>query len=90
VAFNKWMLTKNIRNEPNYKKLDEKIFRENNTLVTVFDTTKGKRLIVDGMNRAAALTMACEDGSNIPQVRIMECAGSQVNVIFPCNVHQLP
>jgi hypothetical protein len=90
VAFKKWMLTKNIRNEPNYQKLDEKKFREDNTLVTVLDTAKGKRLIVDGMHRAAALTMACEDGSNIPQVRIIECAGSQVNVIFPCNVHQLP
>jgi hypothetical protein len=80
VAFKKWMLTKNIRNEPNYQKLDEKKFREDKTLVTVFDTAKRKRLLVDGMHRAAALTMACEDGS----------AGSQVNVIFPCNVHQLP
>jgi hypothetical protein len=65
------------------------IFYNDNVIVTVFDTAKKKRLIVDGWHRAAALTMACEDGINIPEVRIIECAGNQVNVIFPCDIHQL-
>ena len=90
TSFKEWFVGKNIRNDSNYQKLDEKEFKKDNVIVTVFDTKKEKRLIVDGWHRAAALTMACEDGINIPEVRIMECAGNQVNVIFPCDIHQLP
>jgi predicted HTH domain antitoxin len=73
-----------------HQKLDVNKFKKDNTIVTVFDTTKHKRLIVDGVHRAAALTMACEDGTTIPKVRVIECSGSQVNTIFPCDVPQLP
>lgn len=90
TPFKEWFIAKNIRNDPSHQKLDVNKFKKDNTIVTVFDTTKHKRLIVDGVHRAAALTMACEDGTNIPKVRVIECAGSQVNTIFPCDVPQLP
>ena len=69
---------------------NEEKFKEDNVMITVFDTVKQRRLMVDGLHRGAALTIACEEGNNISQVRIIESAGNQVNVIFPCDVHQLP
>lgn len=63
----------------------------NNVICTVFDTMKQRALIVDGLHRARALTMSCEEGRTIiPMVTILECFGPRVDVIFPCDVHQLP
>jgi hypothetical protein len=75
---------------PGLQKLDVNKFKKDNTIVIVFDTTKQKRLIVDGVHRAAALTMACENGTTVPKIRVIECVGNQVNTFFPCDVPQLP
>jgi hypothetical protein len=41
-----------------------------NIIITIFDVTKQKRLIVDGTNRAATLTI-CETGIDIPDVKVL-------------------
>jgi hypothetical protein len=88
--FREWMMKDSIRNSGRYYGFDESKFNDP-VLCTAFDTPKQKRLIVDGLNRAYALTIACSEGySNIPQVTIVECFGNRVDVIFPCDIHQLP
>lgn len=62
----------------------------NNIILTVFDDRRSKRLIIDGLHRAAALTMACEEEVSISDVKILECYGEHVEIIFPLDVHQLP
>ena len=69
-------------------KLDYAKFTDN-IIVTVTDSHKEKTLIVDGLHRAAALTMASEDGMPFPETRIYDCYGENVDVINPCDVHQL-
>jgi hypothetical protein len=60
-------------------------------ICTVFDTSKNNRLIVDGLHRAYALTQACTQGVDIlPTITIIECYGEKVEVIYPCDIHQLP
>jgi hypothetical protein len=77
-------------NDPKQFTFDDKRFF-NNVICTVFDTIKQKALIVDGLHRARALTMACDAGrATIPTVTVMECFGPRVDIIFPCDVHQLP
>lgn len=83
-------VTRNPNGKCRFFKYNEAKFKEDNTIITVFDTGRKCRLMVDGLHRAAALTIACEDGINISQVRIVECAGNKVDIIFPCDVHQLP
>jgi hypothetical protein len=58
--------------------------------MTVYDEKKSKRLIIDGLHRAAALTMAYEDNTPISDVKIVECYGEHVDIIFPLDIHQLP
>jgi hypothetical protein len=85
-----WMLKESVRKSDHYFKFDENRFVDP-VFCTVFDTQKQRRLIVDGLHRANALTIACDEGySNIPQVTIAECFGDKVDVIFPCDIHQLP
>jgi hypothetical protein len=58
---------------------------------TVFDTQRNKRLIVDGLHRANALTHACNEGKDdFKVVSIVECFGDRVDIIYPCDIHQLP
>jgi len=71
-------------------KYDDSKFRENNVILTVYDEGKTKRLIIDGLHRAAALTMACEEGKSISEVKVLECYGMNVDIIFPLDIHQLP
>ena len=52
--------------------------------ITVFDTKKDKRLLIDGLHRAAALTMACEENKSISKIVIYECYGERVDIIFLC------
>ena len=88
--FPDWMTKDSVRNSDRYFRFDESKFVDP-VLCTVFDTQKQKRLIVDGLNRANALTIACTEGySNIPQVTVIECFGNRVDIIFPCDIHQLP
>jgi len=84
------MTKDSVRKRSRYFRFDESKFVDP-VLCTVFDAQKQKRLIVDGLNRANALTIACTKGySNIPQVTVIECFGIRVDIIFPCDVHQLP
>ena len=82
-----WMATGKIRNNPHYQ-LDQTKF-SNNIITTTFDTSKQKRLIVDGIHRSVALTIASETGLPIPEIKVMECYGDRVDVVFPCDIHQL-
>jgi hypothetical protein len=81
------MITDNHRKKSNYV-LDMKRFADN-TIITVFDNRKEKRLIIDGQHRASAITIICEKKDKIPKVRVLECYGNFVNLIFPCDVYQL-
>ena len=84
-----WMISENVINDPNHFIFNEQRFSDR-IFCTVFDTRKQKRLIVDGLHRARALTAACDAGCvSIPRVTIVECFGDRVDVIFPCDVHQL-
>ena len=98
-SFLNWMKDNNVRektNNPviqtnerhNFFKFDINKF-DNEVIITVFDTKKDKRLLIDGLHRAAALTMVCEENISIPTIVIYECYGEQVDVIFPCDIHQL-
>jgi hypothetical protein len=60
-----------------------------NTIITIFNSKKKKRLIIDGQHRASAITITCEKKDKIPKVRVMECYGKSVNLIFPCDIYQL-
>lgn len=62
---------------------------DNNIILTVFDEETDDRLIVDGNNRACIITREL----NLPgfkPVEIWECYGELVNVIFPCDILQMP
>lgn len=85
-----WAQNDRVKNDPGYFVFDETKFVDP-VFCTVFDDQKQKRLIVDGLHRAKALTEAYkEDHHNIPEVTIVECYGINVNMIFPCDIHQLP
>lgn len=98
-TFLNWMVKEDARNKANnpyqdttkkchFFKFDPTKFT-NNVIITVRDTNKERTLIVDGLHRAAALTIAAEEGIPFPEVRVCECYGSKVDVIYPCDVHQL-
>ncbi|HJT46890.1 MAG TPA: hypothetical protein VJ729_01820 [Nitrososphaeraceae archaeon] len=87
LSFLDWMSTSKVRNDSKY--IFEKERFSDNIIITIFDTTKQKRLIVDGINRAAALTIASETGVDIPSIKVLECHGDRIDVLFPCDIHQL-
>ena len=90
-TFREWMQTNSTRNNnAEFFSFDENQFSDR-TFVTVFDTKKQRRLMVDGLHRANALTIACERGiQSIPQVTVVECYGNRVDILYPCDIHQLP
>jgi hypothetical protein len=57
--------------------------------VTAYDTKKDKRLIIDGIHRAAILTSETEKQCSMPSARIYECYGDNVDKIFPCDFSHL-
>jgi hypothetical protein len=63
----------NVDLSNNYKffKYNKEKFNEDNVLITVVDTRKKKRLMVDGLHKAAALTMAYEKKINITEIKII-------------------
>jgi hypothetical protein len=71
------------------KRVFEREMFSDNVIITIFDTTKQKRLIVDGIKRAAALTIASETGVDIPAEKVLECYGDRIDILFPCDAHQL-
>jgi hypothetical protein len=86
-TFKEWMEADNHRQKEQYI-FDISRFNDN-VIITVYDTVKQKRLILDGQHRASAITIACEKGVSMPEVKVLECYGSAVSVIFPCDVYQL-
>lgn len=58
-------------------------------LCTAFDHKSQKRLVVDGLNRARALTIACEQGriKNMPSVRVVECYGDSVDILLVTSIN---
>jgi len=83
-----WINSQCRSQDPTLFKFDGKRF-EDNKIITTFDIIKKKRLIVDGLHRAYALQKACNDGIKIPELKILDCYGSKIEVIFPCDIHQL-
>ena len=91
VKFSKWMNRENVReNTDEYFRYDDAKFGQNNVILTTYDERKRKRLIIDGLHRCVALTVACEESNPISSVKILECHGKNVNSIFPLDIHQLP
>jgi hypothetical protein len=95
-----YMTTESVRQkavDDSYDPVTRNFFRYNilktkdDSIITVYDQTIQRRLIVDGIHRAAALTMECEGSpdAKILPVTIFECFGRNVNVIFPCDIPQL-
>ena len=82
------MTTANIEDDRTYTFEREK-FLLDNVIITIFDTTKQKRLIVDGVHRASALTIVSKKGLSIPDVKVVECYGDRIDVLFPCDSRQL-
>lgn len=72
------------------------------TLFSLYDVNKHKRLLIDGTKRALAMTR-CDSimrslsrkgdkprtWPSFPPVDIWECYGSNLDPIFPCDLHQL-
>ena len=88
--FRQWMTGHSVVHDPSYFRYDEQYFSDR-TFCTAFDTKKQKRLIIDGLHRANALTLACDGGCiNIPTITIVECSGDKLEVLFPCDIHHLP
>jgi hypothetical protein len=90
LSFREWMASPEIVKVPNHSIFEEHRFNDP-IFCTVLDARRDKRLIVDGLHRACALTVACDRGrATIPRLTIVECFGDRVNMIFPCDTHQLP
>lgn len=90
LTFREWMTSPEAVYDSHQFTFDDTRF-SNNVICTVFDTIKQKNLIVDGLHRARALTLACDGGRTaIPTVTVIECFGQRVDIMFPCDVHQLP
>ncbi len=83
-----WM--SRARKDSSYFEFDDRKFVDP-VFCTVFDTKRNKRLIVDGLHRSNALTLACyEERKDMIPVSIVECFGERVDIIYPCDIHQLP
>jgi hypothetical protein len=78
LTLKEWMITADVRTKPEFQ-FDEKRFNDN-IIITVYDSRKQRRLIIDGIHRGAALTIACEK----PYTR-----GDEVITIFPFDIIQL-
>jgi hypothetical protein len=82
-----WITRADVSTKPEFQ-FDETKFKDN-IIITIYDNRKQKRLIIDGIHRAVALTIACMNQHSIPQVVIFECSGNQVMTIFPFDIIQL-
>jgi hypothetical protein len=69
--------------------VSEKISKNDSDFMTAYDTKKDKRLIIDGIHRAAILTSETEKQCSMPSARIYECYGDNVDKIFPCDFSHL-
>jgi hypothetical protein len=87
--FTEWM--PKTEEQLDYFRFEERKFIDP-IFCAVFDTQKQKRLIVDGLHRANALTTACKEDKikSMPAITVVECYGDGVDIIYPCDIHQLP
>jgi hypothetical protein len=51
-------------------------------LTSVYHTAFGKRLVVDGVNRAIGLQLKVNKNEQLPEVRLIECYGTNVVEMF--------
>jgi DNA-binding transcriptional MerR regulator len=58
-------------------------------IVTVYDSSKGKRVMVDGTHRAVILLNEAQNPHGAFHLRIIECYGADVEQIFPCDFAHL-
>lgn len=88
ISFRDWM--HRVEPDTGFFRFDETEFIDS-ILCTVYDTQRQARLMVDGIHRANAITRACDEGlTRFPPVTIIECYGAEVDIIFPCDIRQLP
>jgi hypothetical protein len=52
------------------------------TLTSVYHTVLGKRLLVDGVHHAIGLQLMVNRNEQVPEVRLMECYGTNVAEMF--------
>jgi hypothetical protein len=52
---------------------------------TAYHTLLDKRLVVDGTHTTVQLQILAETKGRIPEVLVIECYGTQVHAIFPCD-----
>ena len=57
----------------------------NTPILSAYHTLLDKRIIVDACHRSVALQSEVDRERPIPKVRIIECYGSQIHSIFPCD-----
>lgn len=46
--------------------------------------------MVDGLHRAATLSIACDEKIKITEINTAESKDKRIDVLFPCDMHQLP
>lgn len=52
-------------------------------ITSAYQSAIKKRLIVDGVHRAVALQLKVYKHENIPEIRLLECYGTDVSKSFP-------
>lgn len=58
-------------------------------LLTAFHSLLDVRLIVDACHRSVAIQNAVNAYEKIPRIRVLECYGTQLHTIFPCDFANL-
>jgi hypothetical protein len=58
-------------------------------ILSAYHSSLGLRLLVDGCHRAVALQSEVNKGKNIPPVTVIECYGTQMERVFPCDFDSL-
>ena len=62
-----------------------KLWNKEITLMAAFHTLLKTRLIVDGCHRAVAVETSANERQCVPNTEVIECYGSQLHAIFPCD-----
>jgi hypothetical protein len=58
-------------------------------LTSVYHTTLGKRLVVDGVHRSISLQLKINKGEHLPKVGLIECYGTNVVEMFKADFRHL-
>jgi len=92
IARNFTLLEYSLDVHPDVKsKANERLSRQANeiNLTSVYHPTLDKRLIVDGVHRAIGLQLKINKNEQIPEVRLMECYGTNVAQMFEADFGHL-